>query len=261
MNYAKLLTLAFCAFGFTSAAHAENTYSVGLEGFRDHYQEPQPALRVDEHADYGSVTGSFTHSANNGSVVSLEGRGSYGNDDYKSTSGVAKNIAQYEADVRVLGGYRVPVAEGSVIIPYIGLGGRYFFDNADGTLTNTGFYGYDRRIMQLYAPIGVSWQLTDGGWSFTPKAEFDPMLIGKVNSRLGSIPGYYDITNTQHRGYGWRGELMVGQKDSDYSWEFGPFVRAWTVADSEVAQDPAGRRFLEPHNTRVQAGAALRVSF
>lgn len=248
--------LSVSAACLSHAALAADNFSLGLEGFRDHYQEPDPGVQVDEHADYGSVTGGWTHSYGR-NFTGLDGRASYGKDDYKSTSGVDNGIPQYEFEARLRQGLNVAMG-GGTLSPYIGLGTRYFYDKSKDTVTNLGFYGYDRRILQFYAPIGATYTFTSGSWTFAPNAEFDPLLLGKVNSRLQNGGGY-NITNTQSAGsgYGIRGEFMVGQK----GWQVGPFVRYWHINQSDTTTAPDGSQWVEPRNERLQYGAALRFLF
>jgi len=248
-------------YGFSASAADENTFKVGVEAFEDHYREPGATIDVNEHAYYGAIDLGYTHSWDN-ILGMIEARGSYGRDNYKSVSGQANDIPQYETEARLLGGVRVPMSTGDVFIPYFGLGSRFYYDNSKNVVTNTGFFGYDRRILQMYLPIGVRMEYTsEAGWTYAPTLEFDPLLWGNVNTRLQNIPGFFNIDNTQHHGYGWRGEFMVGQKSPSYSWEAGPYFRYWNMQDSDITTDPLGNSFIEPKNTRLQAGAALRLSF
>lgn len=237
-------------------------YKVGVEAFYDNYKEPiSSTVEVNEKAYFGAVNGAYIYNWSQ-YMAAAELRASYGRDDYKSPSGTLSNIPQYEFEGRMLGGFRLPIdGGGSVFVPYLGLGSRYFFDNAKGLVTNLGAHAYDRRILQFYLPIGVSAHLYDNGWVYSPLLEFDPLLAGKVNTRLGSIAGYENINTTQHRGWGWRGEFMVGQQYKDFGWEAGPYFRYWDIKDSNTATDSSGNVFYEPQNTRLQAGASVRFNF
>jgi hypothetical protein len=237
-------------------ASADNYFTLGVEGFRDRYEE---SGIVDSHADYGSVTAAYRHE-NNGFFSELDGRYSYGKNDYKSPSGTLDNVPQYEGEVRERSGIMLKTWHGTVM-PYIGIGGRFFLDSGKGYFTNTGSFAYDRHITQFYAPIGASYQFTSGNWTFTPNVEYDFMFYGRVSSHLGQFPGYYNIVNNQHSGNGFRGEFMVGQKYTNFQWEAGPYVRYWSIKNSDVTTTPDGRQWIEPQNTRLQTGAALRVTY
>lgn len=260
-----------CALSLPGMACAENSFRVGVEGFRDNYKEDSVGLN--DNANMGSFTADYIHSAN-GYFTSVQTRGSYGKDDYKSISGTLNGIPQYEGELRVISGVSIPIkAIGGVhaIVPYIGLGSRFFYGNGKNLQTNLGKLGYDRRIAQFYIPVGVSWEFTHGDLTFWPNFEVDPMFYGRVNSRLSNInyavpanEAEFDITNQQRKGFGLRGEMMVGQKLESLNWQVGPFVRYWSVKDSELKYDAGGSvpgYVLEPENTRLQAGAALRVQF
>ncbi|MBY0407826.1 MAG: hypothetical protein K2Q01_09040 [Rickettsiales bacterium] len=244
-------------------AHTE--YRIGVEGFQDKYTED--SVDLVEHARFGSVSADYIHSAN-GFFTSVQSRVSYGRDDYKSISGVARNIPQYEGELRGITGVTVPIPEmGGVraIVPYVGLGIRHFYDNSKGLRTSSGFNLYDRRITQFYIPIGANWSFTKGDFVFSPNLELDLLFYGKVNSRFRNFdPTAKNLDNTQRRGVGFRGEFMVGQKYEDYSWQIGPFFRYWKVDDSDSDTIPSGFNagtYIEPENARLQTGGALRVQF
>jgi len=251
-------TYIFCLFAIFFAAgtaYAADTTSLGVEGFYDRYREPAPS--VEEQAGYGSVTGNYTHDWGS-TFGALDGRVSYGRDQYSSPDGSDSGIPQWELDGRVRGGVTLAFASGT-LSPYVGLGVRYFVDEGKDTVTSLGYVGYDRRITQFYAPVGATYTyLTESGWTIAPNLELDPLLYGNVNTRFQNF-GYYNINNTQNTGFGVRGEFMVGQQAQGYSWQFGPFVRYWDIADSNVTTTPDGQGWIEPKNNRLQVGLALRA--
>jgi hypothetical protein len=236
-----------------------DSFSLGLEGFRDLYQEK--VVRLREHANFGSITGSYNHFFTPEYYGAIEGRASYGKDNYKSPSGNITGIEQWEFENRLLAGYRVIGPQGGQWKFYAGLGARYFDDRSKGEVTDTGALGYDRRILQFYAPLGINYTLPLGGLIMNPVVEVDPLLYGHVNSRLQNV-GYYELKNTQHSGYGLRGEFMIGTLDDrGIGWQAGPFVRYWHINDSNTHYTPDGYGWLEPKNTRLQYGASLRYLF
>lgn len=258
-------TAGFCALLCPAAASAQNQYSFGVEGYSDKYKEE--TIQRQDKALFGGVTAAYVHSAN-GYFTSVEGRVAYGSNDYKSNVGKISDIAQYEGELRVLTGISIPIKTiGGVkaLVPYLGLGTRYFSDSAKGKVSNAGFIGYDRSIMQLYVPVGMKWEFTSGALTFSPMVEFDALLYGRVNSYLSDRNSTEkDITNQQRKGFGGRGEFMVGQKLEDYSWQIGPYVRYWDIKKSDSKLNPGGATpgpVVEPANTRLQTGAALRVMF
>lgn len=234
-------------------------FSVGIEGFYSNYEEG--SIGMEESGPFGSLTGSYTHYFSPRWYGALDLRGSYGYADYSSSSGEISDITQWETENRLLAGYDFTYAGNSLKV-YSGLGTRYFSDEAKGKVSSTGALAYDRRIFQLYLPIGATYEFSAYGIDFAPNLELDPIFWGNVSSRLGSIPGYYDVENRQTSGLGIRAELMMRQLNSAGSgWEFGPFLRYWDVPDSDTTTDPASNVWVEPENSRLQAGAALKYRF
>lgn len=144
--------------------------------------------------------------------------------------------------------------------PYIGIGLRYFEDEGKDHDTNLGYYAYDRRIAQGYAPIGLTYVYTTAhNFTITPNFEYDPLIRGDVDSRLTNGGYPYDISNIQHYGYGLRGSLMFGYIMHGIDVEAGPFIRYWKFDDSNISIDPAGNGWVEPENWRSQIGLALKA--
>jgi hypothetical protein len=242
----------------TASALSENNYSIGIDGFRDVYEES--SLKMKEQTKFVAVTGSYSHYFTPEYYGAIEGRASLGKNNYKSPSGIIRGVTQWEFENRLLAGYRVMAAGNSEWRFYTGLGTRYFVDRLKGEVTDTGALGYERRILQFYAPIGVNYTVPVGGLFLSPTVEIDPLLYGHVNSRLQNFGGP-ELNNTQRNGYGLRGEFMIGTLDErGNGWEAGPFIRYWHVGDSDKDFIPGGWG-MEPKNTRLQYGASLRYLF
>jgi len=261
MRFAQSLVL-LCAIGMAAAqARAENEFSVGVEGFRDTYKEP--GVSVDTHTEYKSVTASDQYNFDN-YFVGIQGRYSEGSADYKSVSGALDHIPELESDLRLLGGLNYVLWHGH-LMPYTGVGWRYYFDQGKGLQTNTGALAYDRHISQVYIPIGATYKFNWGGFDFAPMAEFDALANGYVSTHLAPTGVDKNIVNIQTKGFGWRGEFMTGQQYKYFGWEVGPFVRYWNIQDSSCkvtrVTQPLDECRLEPANTRLQYGAAFRLNF
>ena len=238
----------------------QNRFAVGVEGFYDHYEVE--SVDLTSRAQYGSLTAEFTHYYDPHWFNSIEARGSYGSEDYKSVSGTLKDVSQYEFEGRALAGYDVDYGNGRHFKPYIGLGARHYRDNGKDEVTSLGLAGFDRRITQFYLPIGFAFEFPAYGLQFAPRVEFDPLLYGNVSSRRGNVAGFENVENDQREGYGWRAEFMMGQvNERGAGWQFGPFLRMWHMRDSENETDSTGTNWVEPRNNRWQAGAAFKLLF
>jgi hypothetical protein len=240
-------------------------WTFGIEGFWDQYKEPDTFPDLENWAEYGALTVGYTNYFNPRWYATVEGRVSYGSEDYKSRSGYINDIPQWEFENRYLFGYHFTSAKGVHHKTYVGLGIRYYRDESKGEVTNQGSLGYDRRILQFYAPIGYTMNFPAFGFTMSPTIEFDPLIWGHVQSRLQNITGYGTADNYQDEGYGLRGEFLIGQEDaSGFGWQFGPFVRWWDIEDSDrnLITTPSGPAYgREPANTRLQFGAKLLVSY
>ena len=243
-----------------TVAFNRNRYTVGVEAFYDNYEEPDafPDLHVDSY--YGALTGSASHYFTSRLYSEAELRASYGSADYASNSGKSNGTPQWEFDTRFTGGYDFPLGSNGHLKTYAGIANRYYRDESKGVITNLGAGGYDRRITQVYAPIGLTYEFMQNGLTFAPTIEVDPLLYGYVESRLQTLGSpYTEANNVQRKGIGWRGELLMGQvKPDGTGWLFGPFVRYWDIKDSNIDHSAGG---LEPHNNRLQLGTKLKFLF
>jgi hypothetical protein len=245
------------------AAAKRNHYYVGIEGFYDIYKED--VVSLDSRSVYGAVDAGFTHYFNSEWFAGSELRVSYGKEDYESPSGTIDGVDQWEVEHRITGGYDFAMGGGSHMKTFVGLNTRYYRDEGKGEVTNLGANAYDRRILQFFMPIGVTYEFKAYGYRMAPTIEYDHLLYGRVESRLQNVPGYYQATNFQKTGYGLRAEFMISKTDNrGNGWEFGPFVRYWHLGDSDIdttAPTPDGNQWLEPDNDRLQLGAKLKLLF
>lgn len=249
-----------------AARRTRDQFYVGIEGYYDRYQERAPSLIED--GGFGSITYGYTHGFDSHWFAGIDGRGSYGQSIYKSISGTIAAIPAYELDQRLTGGYDFVGSSGIHLRPFIGLGARYYSEEAKGEVTNSSppRVGYDRRITQLYLPIGMGIANRLGSYSLQSSFEFDPLLWGYVESRFQNL-GAPQASNHQSKGFGLRGEMLLGDVDAQgMGWQFGPFLRYWNIEDSKVADcdgPVAGNGFclLEPQNNRLQTGLTARFLF
>ncbi|MFZ4541028.1 MAG: hypothetical protein ACOYNL_04350 [Rickettsiales bacterium] len=247
------------SYGIKDESYDANRFSLGIEGYYDRYEEE--VFDFTDIGPFGSLTGSYTHYFDPQWYAGLELRGSIGSVDYDSISGKADGITQWEVETRLLAGLDIEGDNGQRLKFYSGLGARYFSDEFKGVVTSLGASGYDRRITQIYLPIGGTYLFNAYGLQFAPNLEYDHLLFGYVNSRLQSIPGFESFSNHQKTGYGIRGELMMGQVDRNGTgWQLGPFFRYWSFDDSEI-DNAGGFVGVEPENTRLQAGASVKLLF
>ena len=248
----------------TIATAPRNRYFLGLEGFYDRYQEK--SVDLDSRSGYGAIDAGFSHYFNPLWFGGSELRVSYGQENYKSPSGTIDGVEQWEVEHRITVGHDFAMSGRRHVKTIMGLDTRYYRDEGKGEVTNLGAYAYDRRILQMFIPVGVTYEFPAWGYHFAPSMEYDHLIFGRVETRLQNVPGYYQSTNYQSSGYGLRAEFMASRVDTrGNGWEFGPFVRYWHVNNSDVsttAPAPDGNRhWIEPNNSRLQVGAKLKLLF
>lgn len=232
---------------------------IGFETSHITYKEP--GLMKEEGFMYG-INGAIAYH-NYNYMLSLEAKASMGEVDYTSTSsGSLDNIDDTMWEIRGLAGYDFGIPETFAITPYVGAGYRHLEDNMGGKRSTTGARGYDREISYVYSPIGVDvTRVFENGWNIKLRLEYDKFWDGKVESHLGSIPGYYDIENDQDKGYGCRGSLAFKKRGERIDLIIEPFFRYWNIKDSKRTTDPGGTTWIEPKNTSKEFGINLAIEY
>ncbi len=242
-------------------------FSLGLEFF--HYKYREPGVMEYKGFLYGA-NAAYNYTFSDNFFLQPDLRFSYGRLHYKSNeTGSDKSIPSWLFETRFIFGKRFELASTTELDPYLGFGYRYKTDNSDGKKTTTGHLGYRRKSHYLYLPLGVTLhQQINCDWSFSPTAEFDWFLYGLQQSYL-TTPSK-TINNTQKRGYGLKGDLMLTKKFAKSSLSFGPFINYWNIRDSKsvnfVATNGVGEivgrgKIIEPHNKTIEAGIKLIYTF
>ncbi len=232
---------------------------IGFEASNITYKEP--GVMKETGFMYG-ITGALTYHKYN-YMLSIEGRTDLGKVDYTSdSSGSMDKIDDAMWETRGLAGYVLEMSETFAITPYAGIGYRHLNDNMGGRASTTGASGYDRKISYVYSPIGIDMTTIFGnGWNIKLRLEYDKFLDGNVRSRLGSIPGYYDIENDQNKGSGARGSIMFKKKGETIDFIIEPFFRYWSIKDSKETTDPVGRIWIEPKNNSREFGINFAAEY
>jgi len=164
-------------------------------------------------------------------------------------------------DGRMNFGYEF-IAGRTSIIPFLGLGYRYWLDDLESA------NAYERDVRYLYSPIGF--EINDDlgrGWSWGIAGEFDFFWRGWVDSHLEDVNASFNtVKNVQDSGYGARGSLYVRRnlgKTTSISIE--PFVRYWDIDESNTAPVTFTGVLIgsgvEPANHTIESGLQISVLF
>lgn len=254
--------IAASNYGYTAPAPTGPTHhwSLGFDGFYDRYREP--SLNLETEGTYYGMNASYEfYSRRMEDLYSgIDLRASIGESDYESGSGTIEGLDESEYEARWKIGIST-IRDGRGVVPYTGLGARYYRMDGKDVVSSLGAQGYDRNIFQVYIPVGVNLHTQLGGWNIRSNLEYDHLFAGWVSSRLGTIPGYENAMNHQDSGFGLRAELLAGQTyDNGMGFVIGPFLRYWDVDDSKTDSQAAGT-FYEPQNDRLHAGVTAKFLF
>ncbi len=251
-----------------------HSLDVNEETFYYLYREPGPDVKL-----WGIMNGysaNYTYRPPDESILNnpvlntygLEARWAEGDLDYKG-SGKTKDEPNDYYEYRGLFGKDYLLRDQSILNWYFGFGYRHLDDIANGRLTTTGYYGYDRHSSYYYIPVGLNAILPQRPWHTELNVEVDFMFKGKQVSDLSNgnqFNGFNnpDIENDQTRGVGVRGSIKLAYKAKYVDLFAEPFIRYWNIDDSEVTSavvDGSLGNFYEPENKTFELGSKFGIAF
>jgi len=256
-----------------------HTFDLGWEVEYYRYAEPNPVGVTNEGPMYGydaqyayrpAAPNLFNNPLVN--VYMLQGRIAGSRDlEYKG-SGIVKNKHDDVDDFRGLIGKDYYMGQEFLLTPYIGFGYRYLLDRGNGQITNTGYWGYDRKSHYYYIPVGVDLIIKmTSKWEIDPNLEYDIFLQGLQKSFMSdgdqfSGANIADVTNHQSHGYGLRGSIKFLRHGSKVDYYVEPYIRYWNIRQSKLSafivnDSPTGLYLVEPENNTVEVGTKLGIKF
>ncbi len=228
-------------------------FVIGLPMFRHSYEEPG---LMEEKGWTGAGLRLVVRYNDTKSLVALEFEGALANITYdgavQKIEGDAVEIIPVTVtdiedsfdEVRLVAGKPLKMSPTSFVIPYAGVGARFWSDDL-----STWDYGYTRESRYIYSPVGVEvWLQKNIRSPYRLTLEYDFFLRGRQRSYLSDLNTEYnplfgrttgqrfeDATNLQTKGYGLRASLeaeMPLQKRG-----FGvlqAYVRYWNIDASDI---------------------------
>lgn len=248
----------------------QHTFGIVPEVYRFVYEEPGISMK-EQGMMYGGCLFYAYHKdpEQNSWMMRLEQRAGYGQVDYsQEVSGSIDNIVDYMMETRALFGYDLHTEPGSVYTFYTGFGYRYLNDDSKGTVSTKHKLGYERESNYYYTPFGLEAVVDyNNGWAAGAELEFDWVWLGRQISHLGDASSVFGtVHNNQNKGIGLRGALKLMRKTQAYDFTFGPFIRYWSIDDSEHSQlldlgDDDVLIGLEPRNRTTEFGGTASLQF
>jgi hypothetical protein len=245
----------------TSRIDFSDSFEIGLEGESYQYREPELDNLIGEGFGLnGTYTANFGKWFLKANVIA-----DFFNLDYSSNgTGSKSGTTDYLQDYRALFGRDFTVSHGTTLSPYLGVGFRVLFDS-DKATTSVGAVGYDRRSEYLYVPLGASFSFHAGKWGLKPSAEYDYFLQGWQTSYTSDDGFDNNLHNTQTAGWGGRAEFMITPPVDFYHFSFGPYLRYWSIHDSNVQTLYLGgvavATGVEPSNNTTEIGLRANIKF
>jgi len=242
-------TLSTYAEGGSTNTHKGNEFTISVSSYR--YEEP--ALGMSTKGDKFGIGHTGALVLEDDWFIKDDVRFANGSVDYVG-SGFQAGVPDWYVEARGLVGRDIQL-ENAMYSPYVGFGYRYLFNDLRG-YSSTGAIGYRRESNYFYMPIGLTHRIkVDDSAVLATTFEYDYFLRGKQVSRLSDtqFPGYADVTNDQHGGFGFRWDVMYTMADL----AFGPFFSVWNIEDSVVIQNIG----YEPKNATTEFGLSMRLRF
>jgi hypothetical protein len=251
--------------------HADQENGFDLRAELSYIKYEEPSIAVEEKGAMYGIYGAYNVRPKEDNplkgfidVYHLDAHADYGALDYDG-SGTVNDIGNYMFEPRFWIGKDLPLGVNSRITPYAGIGYRFLYDDGGGNITTTGASGYDRRSQYLYAPVGMEAKIaTHSDWQVGLTAEYDAFIRGWQDSYLSDVAGYADIHNTQRKGYGLRGSMMLEKHTPAFDIEIGPYIRYWNIGRSNIATSHGSAvtfTGFEPANKSTEIGGQAGVRF
>jgi hypothetical protein len=226
-------------------------FEIGALAYRYHYEEPG-IMQLE--GPKAGLRLAYARTDAAGRSGRLELSAAYGRLRYDSNgTGALSGVPDTSVDARLLVGFDYGPKRGVPLMPYVGLGYRFLYNDLRGT-TSTGAVGYRRESTYVYVPAGLT-----GRWrQLLATVEIDFLLKGQQTTYLGDTGlGLADVQNDQKRGLGGRASLIYDAGRV----AFGPWISAWRIADSDLSSPAPGLIGREPKNRTTEAGFELRFRY
>jgi len=248
------------AIGPTNDRHV---VEVAPEMFYLHYKEP--GLMKNAGMMYGL---GLDYHYRNAVMLGLENRFAFGEVDYDShETGSSNNNEDVLFETRAVAGLDAR-GEEFALVPFVGFGYRYLYDDSSGSQTTTGAGGYQRESNYFYSPVGMKLEIyPDENWTLDLKGEYDIFWRGYQRSVLGDVlAGHPTVHNDQEifEGYGFKITAGIARQIKSMTVRLGVFYHYWRIGRSEndaVVYNGTNVTYYEPKNRTQEIGGRLSFLF
>jgi len=232
------------------------TYELGFATHRETYQEFEAGDKLmQEEALMTVIKGSIARNiGTTGGKVILAGEFGVGHANYTGAywGGRYGDLVMVDLGRRlfeVTGMYKQTAPAWNGLAVGAGLGYRRLVDN----LQQGGPGGYQRINDRTYLVLALEQGIDFPLWNVKPGVQYKHILSSKQKSE--GLLGGVDVT--QRHGHGAEASIAITQKGPSYNVVITPYVRVWTMGDSEVHR----LGVYEPRNTTREAGLSVAYQF
>ena len=275
MTISALMTLSAVSAEPAKKQDFTHEFMAGLESYKYHYGESKPN-RPNFMQDNGVMFGinaAYQLSYRDCVFIQPEARAAYGLVDYtndKHAKLSAASIPTFLFEPRLLMGGHINLSKNFKLSPFIGIGYRYKSDDTSQIQSYQNQGGTKRLSQYWYVPLGsrLTYDFNDR-WFVKVSAEYDWFISGRQFSyKKERYPS--PLVFKQNKGWGAKGELLIGHRFDRVSVALGPYMSYWKIAKSKdvmtstiVADYP--RPFIgtacEPRNITKEIGVKLNFYF
>ena len=276
----SLALLSLITFSVVSADPAKNQdftheFMAGLESYKYHYGESRPNQSniMQYNGVMFGIGGSYELTYKDSVFIRPEARVAYGFTQYTSYRNPKfpkASVPNLTFEPRLLVGGNLYVSKNFKLSPYVGLGYRYKSDDGSDAVCDKGGKLRKRLSQYWYIPVGsrLNYDFNDR-WFIKLMAEYDWFISGRQFSYFtdGSYPS--PLVYKQTKGWGAKGELLVGHRFDKVSVAFGPYMNYWRVSKTKrvnsYKRDEWGGILKgtprEPDNVTKEIGVKLNFYF
>ena len=251
-------------------------FMAGLESYKYHYGEttPKQSNFMQYNGVIFGVNGSYELTYKDRVFLRPEARVAYGFTQYTSYRNPKfpkASVPNLTFEPRLLVGGNLYISKNLKLSPYVGLGYRYKSDDSRDIVCDKGIPLGRKRISQYYyVPLGsrLTYDFKDR-WFIKAMAEYDWFISGR---QLSYMKDRYPspLVFKQKKGWGAKGELLVGHHFDKVSVAFGPYMNYWKIAKSNDVPNftivagyprPFSGIAREPRNVTKEIGVKLNFFF
>jgi len=200
-------------------------------------------------------------------VFHLESHADFGELNYNYEGDRIKDVNNYIVEPRAWLGHEFNFGPDVSLMPYAGVGYRWYFDQLKSKTDDVGDGGFNIQTQYVYVPIGAQLSFRPMPlWRIDLNSEYDFLAWGRVTNYLSNYsPIFSNLSNTLRGGYGLRESVKFVKEGENLNFFVEPYIRYWHINTSKSADILAFGIPISPYqedaNHTTEIGARVGVEF